>query len=249
MDLNRAHALQTQYKHGWKKGSQTVNTKQTWMLKGTPGKDTSRPEEVKYMSHTLPTDSLHSEGVSSSLKAAHLILQFPSKKHPTPHPCNSPPPLPPPQPHVIALLPHPPPPKKSCEVTSKPPPHRSRSHTNLYSFIILQLLKDICVQTKQNTHLSVVNSEGAQVGHHPGWQQHVAQDVDVPLTQHAGCLRPAVLLSSQATNQLLCAVQLLGAQVDVVLQVLLLLRHHLKLVVQGLQLVRHLVTGGKGEVS
>ena len=122
MDLNRAHALQTQYKHGWKKGSQTVNTKQTWMLKGTPGKDTSRPEEVKYMSHTLSTDSLHSEGVSSSLKAAHLILQFPSKKHPTPHPCNSPPPLPPPQPHVIALLPHPPPPKKSCEVTSKPPP-------------------------------------------------------------------------------------------------------------------------------
>lgn len=59
----------------------------------------------------------------------------------------------------------------------------------------------------------------------------------IPLPQILGSLAPAILLSPQTSNQLLSPVQFLGAEVNVGLQILLLLLHSLKLIIESLQLV------------
>jgi len=91
-------------------------------------------------------------------------------------------------------------------------------------------------------HLSVLDGEGAEVGDDGGTEQHVAGDVDVVQRQVLGVLRPARLLSAEPADQLLGAVELLRADHDVVLQLLLLASHDLELVAESLQLVCHLRT-------
>lgn len=91
-----------------------------------------------------------------------------------------------------------------------------------------------------DTYQPEVDGEGPEVGDHPGTEQHVSGDVDVELAQGLGHLGPPVLLSPQPANQLLCAHKLLRAELDVLLELLLLGVHLLELVVESLQLVRHL---------
>ena len=52
--------------------------------------------------------------------------------------------------------------------------------------------------------------------------------------------RTKISKKEPTSDELLGAYEFLGAEVDVELEIFLLLRHHLKLVVERLQLVRHL---------
>jgi len=100
----------------------------------------------------------------------------------------------------------------------------------------------VCVVdwTGQGHDLSELDGERAEVGDDGGAQQDVAGDVEVVLAELERVLRPAVLLAAEAADQLLGAVELHRADVDVVLEHLLLVGHRLELVTQRLQLVRHL---------
>lgn len=108
-----------------------------------------------------------------------------------------------------------------------------------------------------NDLAAVADGEGAQVRDEPGRQQHVAcntrgardrdctedygralqtrvaltDDLPEQVLQLLGQLGPARLLPAQAADELLGAVQLGGAQVDLVLQTLLLARHLRELVI------------------
>ena len=92
-----------------------------------------------------------------------------------------------------------------------------------------------------NDAASVHDVKGAQVGHCPGRQQDISADVEearAEIRRHVG---PTVSLAPEPVNELLRPVQLLGAQLNVVLQVLLLFRHGSKFIVQGLQFVSNLL--------
>jgi len=82
--------------------------------------------------------------------------------------------------------------------------------------------------------LSEVDGECAEVCDDSGTKQHVTGDVEVFLSKHPCVDRPALLLSAQTADQLLRAVKLLAADVDVLLEFFLLLRHRFELVVQRL---------------
>jgi len=92
------------------------------------------------------------------------------------------------------------------------------------------------------THLSEVDGESAEVRDDGSAEQHVSRYVEILFTELASVHRPAFLLAAETAYQLLGTIQLLRTDVDVLLELLLLLRHRFELVVQRLQLVRHLGT-------
>ncbi len=66
-------------------------------------------------------------------------------------------------------------------------------------------------------------SNYTKIGNEGSRQQHISRQVDIVLAQLLGNFSPASLLATQATNQLGGSVQLLGAQVHITLQLLLLI--------------------------